>query len=193
MPLPTDLLAQLPDAFRRSEALTRISERQLRRLVAEGHVLVVARDVYRKADWAGDDDLLEIASKARRGALCLRTALARHELIDDIPAEIDVALPRGSWLPHTTTPVRWHHFDPRTFTVGIEQTTIGDGVSISIYTADRSIVDAFRLRHLYGPDLAHTALKRRLRQGGQPAALLHLAQSFPRTLPVLQQTLEILL
>jgi hypothetical protein len=49
----------------------------------------------------------------------LRSALTRHELIDDIPAEIDIAIPRGSWTPATTAPVRWrHHFDPETFEMG---------------------------------------------------------------------------
>ena len=54
-------------------------------------------------------------------------------------------------------------------------------------------LDAFRLRHLEGADLANEALKRWLRRGGQPSELLALARSFPRALTALRDTLEILL
>jgi predicted transcriptional regulator of viral defense system len=188
-----ELLAELPDTFRYSEALERISERQLRRLLSEGHITVLSRGLYRKSDWLGDDDLIEIASKSAQATICLRSALARHELIDDIPAEFDIAIPRGSWAPETSAPVRWRSFDPDTFTIGRELLDIGGGRQIGIYSAERSIIDAFRLRHLDGPDLANEALKRWLRGGGQPSELLRMAKSFPRALTPLRQTMEILL
>lgn len=188
-----DLLACLPDTFRYSEALERITERQLRRLIAEGRVTSLSRGLYRKSDWLGDDDLIEIASKSPRATICLRSVLARHALIDDIPGETDIAIPRGSWTPETTTPVRWRHFDQVTFEIGRELLDIGSGRSIGVYTAERSIIDAFRLRHLEGPDLATEALKRWLRRGGQPSELLRIARHFPRTRTSLRQTMEILL
>jgi predicted transcriptional regulator of viral defense system len=106
-----DVLAGLPDTFRHAEALERISDRQLRRLLADGQITALSRGLYRKSDWLGDDDLIEIAAKSPNATICLRSALARHELIDDIPSAIDIALPRGSWTPETTAPVRWRHFD----------------------------------------------------------------------------------
>jgi predicted transcriptional regulator of viral defense system len=193
MPTIDELLAELPDTFRYSEALGRISERQLRRLLADGRITVVSRGLYRKSEWLGDDGLIEIASKSPRATICLRSALARHDLIDDIPAELDVAVPRGSWMPETMAPVRWRSFDPATFSIGRELLDIGGGCSIGIYSAERSIVDAFRLRHLDGADLANEALKRWLRRGGQPSELLRIAKAFPRTITPLRQTLEILL
>jgi predicted transcriptional regulator of viral defense system len=187
------LLDELPETFHYTEAIKRISERQLRNLIAHGQVTALSRGLYRKNDWLGDDDLIEIASRSPRATLCLRSALARHDLIDDIPAEIDIAIPRGAWTPETIAPVRWRSFDPATFTIGRNSLDIGAGRTIGIYSAERSIIDAFRLRHLDGPDLANEALKRWLRGGGQPAELLRLAKTFPRTLTPLRQTLEILL
>lgn len=149
--------------------------------------------MYRKSGWLGDDDLIEIASKSPRATLCLRSALAKHDLIDDIPAVIDIAIPRGSWTPETRVPVRWRHFDPDTFEIGREQLDIGAGRSVGLYSAERSIIDAFRLRHLDGADMANEALKRWLRRGGQPATLLRTAKAFPRALTPLRQTLEVLL
>ncbi|MDX6280789.1 MAG: hypothetical protein QOH03_1860 [Kribbellaceae bacterium] len=188
-----ELLARLPDTFRYSEALERITERQLRKLVADRQITALARGLYRKSDWQGDEDLIEIVSGAAQATICLRSALARHELIDDIPAEFDIAIPRGSWMPQTSVPVRWRNFDRDTFAIGRELLDIGGGRQIGIYSAERSIIDAFRLRHLDGADLANEALKRWLRGGGQPSELLRMAKSFPRTLTSLRQTMEILL
>jgi hypothetical protein len=193
MPTIDELLAELPDTFRYSEALEQISERQLRRLLVDGRITAVSRGLYRKSEWLGDDGLIEIAAKSPQATICLRSALARLDLIDDIPAELDIAVPRGSWTPETMAPVRWRSFDPATFSIGRELLDIGGGRSIGIYSAERSIVDAFRLRHLDGADLANEALKRWLRRGGQPSELLRIAKAFPRTITPLRQTLEILL
>lgn len=193
MPTIDELLAELPDTFRYSEALEQISERQLRRLLADGRITAVSRGLYRKSEWLGDDGLIEIASKSPQATICLRSALARHDLIDDIPAELDIAVPRRSWMPETMAPVRWRSFDPATFSIGRELLDIGGGRSIGIYSAERSIVDAYRLRHLDGADMANDALKRWLRRGGQPSELLRIAKAFPRTITPLRQTLEILL
>lgn len=192
-PTHDELLAGLPETFRYSEALNHISDRQLRRLKGDGSIIALSRGLYRKRDWLGDEDLLEITVKAPHATLCLRSALARHELIDDIPAEIDAAIPRGSWTPETTAPVRWRHFDRDTFEIGRGRLDIEGGRGIGIYSAERSIVDAFRMRHLEGADLANEALKRWLGRGGQPSKLLALARSFPRTQTALRETLEILL
>ena len=188
-----ELLASLPDTFRYSQALEHISERGLRRLVKAGKVIALSRGLYRKSDWLGDEDLIEIAAKAPQATLCLRSALARHDLIDDIPAEIDIAIPRGSWTPEVIPPVRWRHFDADAFEIGRGRLDIGGDRGIGIYSAERSIIDAFRMRHLEGGDLAIEALKRWLRRGGQPSELLGMARSFPRTLTAIRGTLEILL
>lgn len=188
-----ELLASLPDTFRYSEALEQLSERQLRRLIADGSILALSRGLYRKSDWLGDEDLIEIAAKSPQATLCLRSALAHHDLIDDIPAEIDIAIPRGSWTPETTAPARWRHFDRKTFEIGRDRLDIGGNRRIGIYSAERSIIDAFRMRHLDGVDLANEALKRWLRRGGQPSELLHMARSFPRAVTALRETMEILL
>lgn len=192
-PTSDELLASLPETFRYSDALDHVTERQLRSLIGTGTIVALARGLYRKSDWIGDEDLIEIAAKAARSTLCLRSALARHGLIDDIPAEIDVAIPRGSWTPETIAPVRWRHFDAKTFELGRDELDIGGGRSIGLYSAERSIIDAFRMRHIDGADLANEALKRWLRRGGQPSELLALAQSFPRAKSALRRALEILL
>lgn len=186
-------LTDLPDTFRYSDVLGRITERQLRGYLVNGQIMALSRGLYRKSGWQGDDDLIEIAARSPNATICLTSALARHDLIDDIPSEIDVAIPRGSWMPQTTAPVRWRHFDTKTFDVGRVALDIGAHRSIGIYSSERSIIDAFRLQHLEGAEMGNEALRRWLRRGGQPSELLRMARLFPRTIARLRKTLEIML
>ncbi len=142
------------------------------------------------AEW----DLVQVAMKAPSATLCLRWALARHGLVDDIPPEIDVAIPRGQRAPALNAPVRWHRFSVSTYEVGRDELALPNGPQLGIYSAERCIIDAFRLRHQEGNDLAHQALKTWLRQtGAQPASLLAMAAAFPRTVTSLRAALELLL
>lgn len=125
--------------------------------------------------------------------LCLTSALVHHGLSDAIPFGSDIALPRGTRHPAGFTHVAWHSFDRRTFEVGrvpISQ----DGLRLAVYSAERTIVDCFRLAHQEGVDQAHEALRRWVRQrGNQPIDLLDVASAFPRTMPRIHHALEVLL
>jgi len=141
------------------------------------------------AGWAS------IACRKPSATICLLTALALHDLTDEIPRASDVALPRGERvLSVGYAPVRWHSFDKATFDVGRDRRELVDGIAIGIYSAERTIVDTYRLRHELGSDLATEGLKRWLRRrGSKPADLLTVAQAFPKALPSLRSALEILL
>lgn len=140
-----------------------------------------------------DLDLLEIAHKAPQATLCLISALSRHGLTDEIPARTDIALPRQTRPPAVATPVRWHQFARESFDVGRMPVQLAANTQIGLYSAERSIVDAFRLRGREGDQLAHEALKRWLRKRNQPATLLRLARHFPRTVTPIREALELLL
>ena len=75
------------------------------------------------------------------------------DLTDEIPSAIDIALPTGAHRPRLTALVAWHMFDPDTFHIGRGTLAVDSETSIGIYSAERSIIDAFRLRHREG-DLA---------------------------------------
>jgi len=77
----------------------------------------------------------------------MTTALARHGLTDEIPARIDIALPRGHWQPKTSAPATWHSFHPATFNLGRDQLPLTTELPIGLYNPPRSIIDAYRLRH----------------------------------------------
>ncbi len=126
--------------------------------------------------------------------LCLTSALVYHDLSDAIPFASEIALPRGAHQPAGLANVSWHSFDPKTFQIGREQIDVGGGANVAMYSAERTIVDCFRLMHQEGSDVAHEALRRWLRQrGNTPARLLNVARSFPKALPRIRQALEVLL
>jgi predicted transcriptional regulator of viral defense system len=187
----------LPETFRYSEARRLgVSDRILRRLVGEGQIELVSRGLYRRtdADPMVDLDLVEIAHRVPSATLCLVSALSRHGLTDQIPAAVDVAIPRGTRPARLAVPVTWHHFSAETFSIGREPLSVEPEGEIGIYNAERSIIDAFRLRHLEGNELAVEALRTWLRRrGNSPSALMNMAKPFPQAAAPLRRTLEILL
>jgi predicted transcriptional regulator of viral defense system len=191
-----DLRKLLGDTFRYREARAAgLSDGRLYRLRDTGAVLAIGGGVYRWADAPlADLDLVEIAERVRSATLCLETALARHGLIDSIPAAIDIAIPRGNTRPVLKVPCRLHQFDRPTFNLGREALDVGARTPIGIYSAERSLVDIVRTRHLQGTEVAWEALRRWLgRSGRSPAQLIELAKHFSGAEPALRKSLEVLL
>ncbi len=138
---------------------------------------------------------MAIASKRPQATLCLLTALSIHDLTDEIPTRSNIAIPRGTKpLTIWSAPITWHHFDTATFDIGRTEHALPGRRTIGLYSAERTIIDLFRLSHEWGSDLAIDALKRWLRvKGNSPSRLLTIAKSFPKGRPALQDALEILL
>ncbi len=191
-----DQLAELGPVFRWAQAHDAgVSQSRLYRWLESGLIERVGHGLYLQADApAVDLDLIEVALAAPEATLCLATALAQHGLIDEIPSAIHLALPKNLNRPKLAAPVRWHHFDPVTFEVGRGEFEVAPGFSIWLYDAPRSIVDAYRLRHLEGNEMAREALRTWIqRSGSQPSTLLQTAERFPKALAALRNDLEVLL
>ena len=191
-----ELLDRLGPVFRWSDAHEAgLSDPVLYGLVDAGRVERVSHGLYRRAEVdVADLDLVVIAAANDRATLCLASALARHDLTDRIPSEIDVALPRGTRAPKVAAPARWHQFARSTFDLGRAVVSLDGGFDLGLYSPERSIVDAYRLRHLEGEELGREALKAWLaRRGSQPSRLLEVAGSFPKALPRLREDLRVLL
>ncbi|MCW5944902.1 MAG: hypothetical protein KIT06_03920 [Cryobacterium sp.] len=177
-----------------SRGLTRYRFDQL---IDSGEYERIAPGLFLRAGVADDTTAawMAIAAKRSEATLCLLTALSIHDLTDDIPARSDIAIPRG--IQPLTIPIAsiaWHRFDPGTFDIGRTRYTLPADLSIGLYSAERTIIDLFRLRHSWGGDLAIDSLKRWLRRSGNsPSDLLATARHFPKTLPALRNALEILL
>lgn len=89
------------------------------RMVEDGALIRFSRGLYRRTDiGAADLDLIEAALRSPLATICLTSALALHELTDEIPAALDLALPRRKWHPAGPVVAQWHSFDPKTFDIG---------------------------------------------------------------------------
>ena len=176
---------------------SKLSWRDVDEAMANGEVERIAPGTYARTGRVDDDTatLASIALRKPTATICLLSALDRHDLTDVIPSRTDIAVPRGSRaLSAPYSRINWHQFDTRTFSLGREQVEVVDGIFIGLYGAQRTITDAFRLRHMVGGDVANEALKRWLRQpGSHPAELLKMAANFPKALPQLRRSLEVLL
>lgn len=175
-----------------------LSDPALHRLLAEGRLERVSHGLYLQVETESADvadlDLVVVAAANGSSTLCLPSARVRHDLTDQIPRRIDVAVPRGTRLPKVSAPVRWHRFAPTTFELGRDVIALGGGYTIGLYSPERSIVDAYRLRHLEGDELGREALKAWLwRRGSQPSRLLEVAAPFPKALGRLREDMRLLL
>lgn len=173
-----------------------LSKDQIYSLLEQGEIERVGRGVYIRPYVIEPAFTALAAATAIRGdaTLCLTSALVHHDLSDAIPFASDIALPRGKRHPAGLANVSWHSFDPTTFQIGREPLEVGGGATAAIYSAERSVVDCFRLMYQEGGDVAYEALRRWLRRrGNTPAALLKVAASFPKALPRIRQALEVLL
>lgn len=188
----------LPDLLRYKDlAAQGITRYRLTQLVDTGEFERIAPGFFMRTGAADDTTAawMAVATKRPKATLCLLTALSLHELTDEIPARSDIAIPRGA-QPVTVhhAPIAWHRFDPDTFIIGRTEHALPGGASIGLYSAERTLIDLFRLRHAWGSDLALDALKRWLRgRSNSSGALLTMAEHFPKARPALQNALEVLL
>jgi predicted transcriptional regulator of viral defense system len=87
-----DVLDRLGPVFRWGEASRAgLSDPTLYRLLPEGRLERISHGLYRQAHVeVADLDLVVVAAANGRSTLCLASALARHDLTDQIPTRIDV-------------------------------------------------------------------------------------------------------
>lgn len=175
-------LAGLPSTFTTAQARQALlSPRDLAHLVTEAEIDELSRGVYRRPDApeTAHADLLAVCARAPRAVVCGESALALHELIDDIPAAAHIAVPRGTRRPTISfPPTVVAQYAAKTFNLGIERFEAAPGETIPMYNAARSVVDAMRHRSRIGETLALSALGRYLRRSGRGGVgeLQHIAR-----------------
>lgn len=172
------------------------SRSSLHRATRSGRLDRIARGLYLPPDAPVTDwEWVEAAARRPDATICLTSALAQYDLTDTVPDALDVALPRGARRPATDAAIRWHLFDAATFDLGRQEIPVpgmGTKLSIGIYSAERCIADAFRLRGSLGYELGRDALREWLRRGGKPADLMALASRLPRAKQPLLDALQVL-
>lgn len=102
-------------------------------------------------------DLAVATAAVPRSVVCLVSALRFHDLGTQLPAEVWIAVPRGTRVPRVSAPIRVVNISPPVFDLGIEEHRI-EGQSVRIYSVARTVADCFRFRNKVGLDVALEAL-----------------------------------
>ncbi len=164
---PLDRLRHIGPIFRSSEAIEAgVSWRDLYGLRDSGTLIELSRGLYQLAEAAGVDDIdfIAVCARAPQGMVCSYSALAYWDLTDEIPSVVHFAVPKGSHRPVIDyPPTEVHVFGADTFGLGRIEVVHGEREQFWITSRERSVVDAFRLRHLVGDGLANEAIRRCLR------------------------------
>ena len=155
-----------------------ISSTAISRAVEAGEVVRLGRGLYQATDAEADINisLAEVAKRSPRAVICLVSALAFHGLTDQLPRKVWFAIGAKDWEPSIAyPPVRVVRFREPYFSNGIERHRIG-GTEVRIYSAPKSIADAFRNPKLVDRSVAIEALKSALDQRkATPAVLMQAA------------------
>ena len=161
-------------AFLKSKGMARLSEliaegvtaTTVSRLEREGAIVRLARGLYQLPDASIDahHTLAEAAKLVPKGVICLTSALAYHELTDQIPAKVWIAIGSKDWRPNFRyPPARFAHFPNNYLRNGVERHVI-DGVDVPIFGIAKTIADLFRYRRIVGINVALEGLREALRK-----------------------------
>lgn len=149
--------------MRTSEVLNRgVHRRTLYHMRDKGIVQQLDRGVYQLAENepVSNPDLVIVAKKIPDARICLISALAIHDMTDEIPHKVHIALPHSAWEPKMDyPPIKVYRFSKATLTAGVQIHNI-DGVGVKVYEPAKTIADCFKFRNQIGLDTAIEALKR---------------------------------
>ena len=156
------ILCEYGGVIRTAEAIrSGIHPRTLYQLRDDGVLEVLSRGVYRLAGQDSDSspDLVIVASRVPQAVICLISALSFHDITTQVPHSISIALRRGAETPRLDYPaLSVHRFSESAFQEGIEEHSI-DGVSVKVYSLEKTLADCFKFRNKIGIDVVLEALK----------------------------------
>jgi predicted transcriptional regulator of viral defense system len=148
--------------LRMSEAVARgITRYMLYSLRDRGVIEEVSRGIYRLRELPpiGNPDLVTVSLRFPNAVICLVSALAHHSITTQVPHEVSVAVARGSRVPSLDyPPIRAHRFSGDAYGSGVE-TDLIDGVSVKVYSREKTLADCFKFRNRIGMDVVLEALK----------------------------------
>ena len=133
----------------------------LAQLAKNGRLLKTGRGLYVVAGktLTENHSLAEAAKLSPKAVVCLLSALRFHGLTTENPAEVWLAIPRGTRPPKSGAPaLRVTKFSGAMMTEGIKRHVI-QGVSVPIYGVAKTVADCFRFRNRIGVNIAVEALR----------------------------------
>lgn len=130
-------------------------------LVAQGRLLRLDYGLYMspEAEITRHHSLVEVTHRVAGATVNLLSALVFHELTDELPHAVWIAVPRGSQVPNIGSPtleMTWA--SPKLLGVGVTKHRI-EGLEVPITSPARTVADCFKFRSRVGVDVAVAALR----------------------------------
>lgn len=138
-----------------------ISRNYLYRMHREGLLEKSAVGLYTlpEAPVTENSFLAEVAKRLPQAVVCLISALSYHGITTQIPHEIWLTIPRGSWRPDVEyPPLNLTYVSGPAYSFGIQEHVI-NGVAVKIYSPAKTIADCFKFRNKVGLDVAIEAIR----------------------------------
>lgn len=130
-------------------------------LLHDGIIERLSRGVYRlvEAEQVSQPDLVIVATRIPHAVICLVSALAFHEMTTQIPHEVSFAIARGAETPRIDfPPISVHRFSGDALSEGIQNHNV-DGITVRIFSPEKTLADCFKFRNKIGMDIVLEALK----------------------------------
>ncbi|HEX7711888.1 MAG TPA: AbiEi antitoxin N-terminal domain-containing protein [Sphingomonadaceae bacterium] len=143
-----------------------ISAQTIARAVENGEVERISRGVYQKrgAEIEENQILAEATMRVPKGVIALVSALAFHELTDQMPRRVWMAIGASDWTPvQSYPPLRMVRFTEPYLRQGIEHHTIA-GVQVPVYSIPKTLADLFRNSKLVDRSVAVEGLRAALQR-----------------------------
>lgn len=167
----------------------------LQRLVSQGLLERVGRGVYILPGFEITEhhSLVEVATRAPQGVVCLLSALQFHELGTQLPFQVWLAIEGHAHRPTFTNPaLRVVRMSGPAFHADIE-THLIEGVPVRVYGAAKTVVDCFKFRNKVGIDVAVEALRDYVRKHPQAIGALWAPAQACRMTRIIRPYIEALL
>jgi len=155
-----------------------VHPRTLYQLRDSSQITELSRGVYRLTELSPleNSDLITVTKRVPTGVICLISALSFHNITNEIPHEVYLALPTGKEKPTLDfPPTRVFHFSSETYSAGIEEHIVGEDL-VKIYSREKTIADCFKFRNRIGMDVTVEALRMCLNHGGSRKKVLEFAR-----------------
>ncbi|MEN8154649.1 MAG: transcriptional regulator [Acidobacteriota bacterium] len=134
-------------------------------LYKKGIIEKINRGLYKLKEYEPDNnlDLVYASLQTKKGVVCLISALSFHEITDEIPDKVQLAIPKGARRNKIIYPkVKFYNFSEETWEAGIEEID-ESGHTFRVYSAAKTIADCIKFRSQIGMDVVIDAIKRSLK------------------------------
>lgn len=131
----------------------------LSEMASRGVLFRVARGVYVPAAGSESEyfDYETAAKVVKKGVFTLRSALRLHNLTDENPLRMTIAISESSHAPKTTLPIDFVYMKNELLTSDVVEFNSNGGTFL-VFSVERTIVECFKARRKIGIGICVTAL-----------------------------------